>query len=96
MSNPIPLALASKLVVPAQVVARTVGEETVVLDLVSGTYYGLDAIGARIWNLLGEGRTVGDALAVMLEEYDVASEQLERDGLQLIGELIDKQLIAVA
>ena len=48
--------LSDKVSIPTQVMARTVGDETVILDLASGTYYGLDPIGARIWQLMGEGR----------------------------------------
>jgi len=47
--------LSDKVTIPAQVMARTVGDETVILDLASGTYYGLDPVGARIWQLMSEG-----------------------------------------
>jgi hypothetical protein len=40
--------------VSAQVMARRVGNETVLLDLASGTYFGLDPVGARIWQLIGK------------------------------------------
>ena len=43
--------LSDRVLVSSQVVAREVGNETVLLDLESGTYYGLDPIGARMWNL---------------------------------------------
>jgi hypothetical protein len=36
--------------------ARTVGDETVILDLANGTYYGLDPVGARMWQLMSEGQ----------------------------------------
>ena len=38
----------TKLVIPAQVMSRQVGDETVILDLGSGMYFGLDPVGARI------------------------------------------------
>ena len=38
--------LSDSLSIPSQVMARTVGDETVILDLASGTYFGLDPIGA--------------------------------------------------
>ncbi|MBE0621759.1 MAG: PqqD family protein [Burkholderiales bacterium] len=86
--------LADKVTIPAQVMARQVGEETVILDLASGTYFGLDPVGARIWQLLSDGKTLAEICAAMLAEYDVSSEDIERDVLSLAQELQSKQLIS--
>jgi hypothetical protein len=48
--------LSDKVSIPTQVMARTVGDETVILDLANGTYYGLDPVGARMWQLMSEGQ----------------------------------------
>jgi hypothetical protein len=88
--------LKDKVSIPAQVMARTVGDETVILDLASGTYFGLDPIGARIWQLMGESRSLAEICATMLEEYEVEREQLEADVLRLAGELAERGLIAPA
>jgi len=45
--------------------------EAAVLDFKSGMYYGLDEVGARIWKLIAELRTVGEICDVILAEYDV-------------------------
>ena len=90
------MKLTDKVAIPAQVMARTVGEETVILDLASGTYFGLDPIGARIWQLIGEGRTLAEICATMLEEYEVEREQLETDVLRLTGELVERGLVVPA
>ena len=50
--------LSDKVTIPTQVMARTVGDETVILDLASGTYYGLDPVGARMWQLMTDGQTL--------------------------------------
>ena len=86
----------SKVTIPAQVMARTVGDETVILDLASGTYFGLDPIGARIWALMGEGRTLAEICATMLDEYEVEREQLEADVLRLAAELLERGLVVPA
>jgi hypothetical protein len=39
-------------------VSSDLGDEVAILDLKGGTYYGLDAVGARIWNLIQKPRTV--------------------------------------
>ena len=86
----------SKVTIPAQVMARTVGDETVILDLASGTYFGLDPVGARIWALMGEGKTLAEICTTMLEEYEVEREQLEADVLRLAMELAERGLVVAA
>jgi hypothetical protein len=85
--------LSDKLTIPPQVMARQVGEETVILDLASGTYFGLDPVGARIWQLLAEGGTLAEVCETMLSEYEVSQEEIERDVIRLAEELSAKQLI---
>ena len=88
--------LTDKVAIPAQVMARTVGAETVILDLASGTYFGLDPIGARIWHLLGEGRTLAQACDAMQASHDVSREDIERDVIALVEALQAKQLVSIA
>ena len=88
--------LNDKATIPDQVMARQVGEETVILDLASGTYFGLDPVGARIWQLMAESKTLVETCAVMLTEYEVTQEEIERDVLRLAEELLEKRLICVA
>jgi len=87
--------LTDKPTIPAQVMARQVGDETVILDLGSGTYFGLDPVGARVWQLIGEGKTLGETCDTLLDEYDVARDTLERDVLDLAEKLRAQNLIAL-
>ena len=73
--------------IPSHAVARRVGDDMVILDLAGGQYLTLDPVGARIWELLGEGLTLGELSSRMLDEYDVTREQLETDIVRLVGEL---------
>ena len=75
------------------VVTREVGDETMLLDLASGTYFGLDAVGGRFWQLLEEGKSPGDARDALLEEYEVGADQLERDLENLLAELSANGLV---
>jgi hypothetical protein len=85
--------LSDKVTIPAEVMARQVGEETVILDLASGTYFGLDPVGARIWQLLSEGRALAEVCEAMLAEYEVSRDEIERDLSELLDALVDKGLI---
>ena len=76
-------------------VSCDVGDEAVILHLKSGEYFGLDAVGARVWNLIQEPRTVNDIQDVLLDEYDVERERCERDLLDLLNKMAEKGLIEV-
>jgi len=79
------------------VVAREVGGEMVLLDLVSGTYFGLGAVGGRVWEQLSQGEASLAQLADLIEaEFDAPREVIEQDLAELIGQLVDKQLAATA
>ena len=85
--------LSDKVTIPAQVMAREVGDETVILDLGNGTYYGLDPVGARIWQLMTEGQTLTQVCEVILAESEVTREVIERDVLALVQTLMERQLV---
>ena len=88
--------LTDRVTIPTQVIARQVGEDTVILDLASGTYFGLDPTGARIWQLLTERKTLDEVCTAMLTEYDVTPEAIKKDVICLAEELRAKQLICIA
>jgi hypothetical protein len=87
------MMLTDTLRVSDDVVAREVGGEVMLLDLVSGTYFGLDAVGGEFWNLLTEGKTPQQARDLLLGEYDVSAEDLDRDLQDLLDQLAANGLI---
>ena len=88
--------LHEKVEISSQVIARKVGDELVILDLAGGTYFGLDALGTRIWQLLREGKNPAEVCEVMVDEYHVSREELERDIIILLEELATRELISPA
>ena len=79
---------------PAEhVVAKLVGDELVLLDYEKEVYYGLDPVGARIWELFGTGRNLGEIIDTLLGEYDVTREDLAADVEKLVTELERNGLI---
>ncbi|MGM9424858.1 PqqD family protein [Hydrogenophaga sp. MI9] len=81
--------------IPSHVMARPVQDEAVILDLASGTYFGLDPVGAQLWAALARGLSVAQACDALMSEFDVERPQLESDVVALIQQLLDKQLIHV-
>ena len=61
--------------------------ETVILDLASETYFGLDEVGTRIWQLLEKHGRLQPVLDTLLEEYDVDAKQLTEDMEDLLTKL---------
>lgn len=86
----------ARLQIPEQVVTRQVGDETVLLNLESGTYFGLDPVGSRFLELLEVEGTLATVLAKMLEEFDVTEAQLEADLLRLADEMLASGLLEAA
>lgn len=77
-------------------VESRVGDETVILHLTNGTYYGLDAVGTRIWSLLKEGKQPSEICARIAEEYDVAADLAEADARRFLEELKSNGIIEEA
>lgn len=75
------------------VLSREVDGEAVLLDLGSGTYFGLNAVGVRVWQLLEKGSSVGAMTETLLAEFDVAETELAKDLEDLLGELLAKGLV---
>jgi hypothetical protein len=88
------LDLSRRFSVPKDVMAREVGDETVILDLSNGTYYGLDSVGTRVWMLVGQGLTLDEVCNRMLDEFEVDRDTLAYDVSALVNELLSRSLLA--
>jgi hypothetical protein len=69
--------------------------EAAILNVPKGTYYGLDAVGARIWALVKEPRAVSEIQRTVCAEYDVEPDRCLRDLLDLLEKLQAEGLIEV-
>jgi hypothetical protein len=83
----------SKVHVRPGVLVNCVEGEAVLLNLDSESYFGLDAVGTRMWNLLAASPTIQTAYDSLLAEFDVAPEQLQRDLRALIETLVANGLV---
>jgi hypothetical protein len=66
----------------------------VLLDLSSETYFGLDDVGTRIWQLLQEDGHLGNVFSRVLEEFDVEPGRLEADLIGHVAQLADAGLLS--
>jgi hypothetical protein len=74
-------------------VSRELDGEVVILDLGSGSYFGLNAVGTRIWQLIGQHGRLAVVLDELCQEYDADRDVLQRDLLELVGRMADARLV---
>lgn len=87
---------ADTIVVAArEQVSSDLGGEVAILDLKSGVYYGLDAVGARIWSLIQEPRTVREIHDIIISEYEVEAHRCKHDLVMLLQDLAEQELIEI-
>jgi beta-phosphoglucomutase-like phosphatase (HAD superfamily) len=77
----------------ARAVAQVMEGEAVIIDIMSGTYYSLDATGGRVWELMQDGVPLEEIAATLAREYDVDDAQAIEDVRALLRQLAAEQLI---
>ena len=85
--------LDTHLTVPPQVMSRLVGDETVLLDLASGIYFGLDGVGKRIWESVSEGNSLNQTIAIIVAEFKVDEKQAQTDVIEFVSSLVERRLL---
>lgn len=87
------LSLDASLKVSDEVVFRELDGEGVILNLASGFYFGLDATGTRMWQLIEQHGQLSAVLSVLCDEYQAPPETIERDLVRLASELAQNGLL---
>ena len=72
-----------------------IDSEAVILDVDSGTYFGLNEVSNRIWQLLQTPTDSEQLIAQILEEYEVAPEEVREDVLSLLNDMSNAGLVEV-
>jgi hypothetical protein len=89
------LSLGSVVVATAQQVSCPLGEESAILNLKNSVYYGMNPVGARVWTLLQQPRSVGELRDTLLDEYEVAADKCEHELLELLEKMRIEGLVEV-
>ena len=87
------LSASRRILISSEVLSQEVSGETVLLDLASEQYFGLDPVGTRFWQLLTEERPLSEIVHTMAGEFEVAREELERDLDDLLAKLSEAGLV---
>jgi hypothetical protein len=86
----------TQITVEKNQVSTALGDEAAILNLTNSVYYGLDPVGARIWNLIQQPKTFRELCDILLSEYEVDAPRLESDLQHLLNRLADEQLVQIS
>lgn len=87
--------LPQQVILSPEAMFQEIGGEGVILDLSSSSYFGLDEVGVRLWQLLQADASLQAAHDALLAEYEVEPAQLEQDLEKLIAQLVEAGLAKV-
>lgn len=91
-----PLSKQSIVVATGRQIFSELNKESIILDMPSGTYYGLNQVGKSIWQLIQAPRSVNEIVSSLLKDYaGVSPEVCERDVIELLSDLYSHRLIEV-
>ncbi len=71
------------------------GDETIMMDMEKGLYYGLDAVGTRIWQLVEQPIPVCRLCEELLAEYEVSPEACEQEVAQFLTKMLDSGIVEI-
>lgn len=89
------LSLNSTVSIAKDVVSCDLVDEAAILNMKDGVYYGLNPVGAWIWNLIQKPIKVNEILDKLLEDYDVEKDVALKDMMELLEQLLENELIEV-
>ena len=89
------VSFADRAKVPSHVLVRFLEGESVLLNLETERYFGLDGTGTRMWQAVTAAPSIDGAYHELLDEFDVAPELLKSNLTELLGRLLDNGLLEV-
>ena len=69
--------------------------ETVILNIETGVYNGLDQVGTTIWNLIEKPISFGDLTEGVMAEYEVDAERCSDDLCSFLNDMLQNKLIEI-
>ena len=89
------VSLSQRVRSPENVLIRELEGESVLLNLDTESYFGLDDVATRMWSVLTTSDSIQDSCDLLAEEYDVSTEQLRKDLTSLVEELLEHGLVEI-
>ncbi len=89
------MSFTERATAPAHVLVRFLDQESVLLNLETEQYFGLDETGTRMWQLVTDSPNIDTAYQGLLAEFDVEPELLRSNLTELLGQLVENGLLQV-
>lgn len=89
------ISFADRVKVPDDILISTLQSESVILNLNSESYFGLDEVGTHILSVLSTSNSIQAAYDVLLDEYEVDAEVLRQDLASLIERLAEQGVVVI-
>lgn len=89
------VSLENRVIVPGHVLVRFLDKESVLLNIETERYFGLDETGTRMWQLVTAAPRVEAAYQQLLDEYDVDAQLLRENLTDLLSRLVENGLLEV-
>lgn len=89
------ISFSDRVKIPDDVLISKLQEESVILNLDSERYYGLDDVGTRFLSVLTNSESIEAAYETLAREYDVDPQMLRQDLLELVQNLVEQGLIQI-
>lgn len=89
------VSFADRAAAPSHVLVRFLDRESVLLNLETEQYFGLDETGTRMWQLVTGSSSIDAAFRELLAEYDVEPELLRSNLMELLSRLVESGLLQV-
>ena len=80
----------------AEVAAKVLEGEAIIINLSNGMYYSMDKIGGLIWAMIEGGHSLGEIVEAIVSRYEVSFAQAQADVERLVRELIQENLVIVS
>jgi len=90
------VTFSDRVMVPTHVLIRYLDGESVLLNLETERYFGLDATGTRMWEVTTQSASIEAAYATLVQEFDVEPEVLRANLAELLAHLIDNGLLKLS
>ena len=87
------ISFSDRVRVPDDVLISNLQEESVILNLDSERYYGLDNVGTRFLSVLNTADSVEAAYELLRDEYDIDAQELRHDLLELVEDLVGQGIL---
>jgi len=79
-----------------EIVHSDMDDETVMMSIEQGEYYGIDAIGSDIWNMLEEEKSIKDICSSLCQRYDVDESVCQQDVMRFLENMYERKIIVMA